>query len=263
MSSLRLLAIGDVTGKTGLTALRSLLPDLVQEREVDFVVANAENVAGGIGITPELADELLKLGADVLTTGNHVWRHREIRSYIDRAERVLRPLNFPAEQPGKGYGLFETSGGVSVGVINLVGQVYMGAADNPFVAADEALAELTGAQVIIVDMHAEATSEKRAMGFHLDGRVTAVLGTHTHIQTADEQILERGTAYLTDLGMTGPHDSVIGMRKDGILLRFRSGLPQSFKPASKGARLQGALIEADTRTGQALLIERIDVAGVG
>jgi metallophosphoesterase (TIGR00282 family) len=263
MASIRLLTIGDVTGKAGLTAVKQLLPRLIREREVDFVVVNAENVAGGVGITPELADELLGLGVHVLTTGNHVWRHREIRRYIDREPRLLRPANYGLRQPGRGFGLFETADGVQVGVVNLVGQVYMGGADNPFVAADDALARLPEARIVIVDFHAEATSEKRAMGFHLDGRVTAVVGTHTHVQTADEQILEGGTAYLTDLGMSGPHDSVIGMKRDGVLARFRTGLPQSFKPAADGARMQGALIEADERSGRAQLIERIDLTPKG
>jgi metallophosphoesterase (TIGR00282 family) len=226
-------------------------------------VVYAESAAGGVGLTPELADELLKGGAHVLTTGNHVWRHREIRQYIDREQRLLRPANFPAGQPGRGAGLFQTRDGVSVGVINLVGQVYMGSADNPFVAADRLLTELEDAEVVLVDIHAEATSEKRAMGFHLDGRVTAVVGTHTHVPTADEQILDGGTAYITDIGMTGPHDSVIGMKKDGVLERFRTGLPQSFKPSGDGPRLQGALIEADARNGNALMIERIDLGLVG
>jgi metallophosphoesterase (TIGR00282 family) len=259
----RLLVLGDVTGKAGLGAVKKLMPRLVKDREVEFVIANAENVAGGVGITPEPADELLELGVHVLTTGNHVWRHREIRKYIDREPRLLRPANFPARQPGRGTGLFETPGGARVGVVNLIGQVYMGAADNPFVAAEAALEELAEADLVVVDIHAEATSEKRAMGFHLDGRVTAVLGTHTHVQTADEQILDGGTAYITDLGMSGPHDSVIGMRKDGVLARFRTGLPQSFKPSGEGTRLQGVLIDADPRSGRALLIERIDLSLLG
>jgi len=263
MQSLRLLVLGDVTGKTGMGAVKRLMPGLVKDREVDFVIANGENVAGGVGITPELADELFKLGAHVLTTGNHVWRHREIRKYIDREPRLLRPANFPSRQPGRGAGVFETCDGVRVGVINLIGQVYMGAADNPFIAADEALEEVAEADVIVVDIHAEATSEKRAMGFHLEGRVTAVVGTHTHVQTADEQILEGGTAYITDMGMSGPHDSVIGMRKDGVLARFRTGLPQSFKPAGDGARMQGVLIDADPRSGRAQSIERIDLTLAG
>jgi len=263
MPSLRLLVLGDVTGKAGMVAVKKLMPRLVRDREVGFVIANGENVAGGVGITPELADELLGLGAHVLTTGNHVWRHREIRKYIDRESRVLRPANFPARQPGRGAGIFECESGARVGVINLIGQVYMGAADNPFIAAEAALEEVGDADVIVVDIHAEATSEKRAMGFHLDGRVTAVVGTHTHVQTADEQILEGGTAYITDLGMSGPHDSVIGMRKDGVLARFRTGLPQSFKPSSDGARMQGVLIDADVASGRALSIERIDLSLAG
>jgi metallophosphoesterase (TIGR00282 family) len=263
MPSVRLLILGDVTGKAGLGAVKKLMPPLVKDREIDFVIANGENVAGGVGITPELADDLLKRGADVLTTGNHIWRHREIRKYVEREPRVLRPANFPARQPGNGWGVFDCGDAARVGVVNLVGQVYMGAADNPFVAADEALEQLGEADVIVVDIHAEATSEKRAMGFHLDGRVTAVVGTHTHVQTADEQILDGGTAYITDIGMSGPHDSVIGMRKDGVLARFRTGLPQSFKPASGGPRMQGVLIDADIGSGRALSIERVDLSLAG
>ncbi|MBW2278180.1 MAG: YmdB family metallophosphoesterase [Deltaproteobacteria bacterium] len=244
-------------------AVKKLMPRLIKDRDVDFVIANGENVAGGVGITPELADDLFKLGAQVLTTGNHVWRHREIRKYIDREPRLLRPANFPSRQPGRGAGIFDCRSGARVGVINLIGQVYMSPADNPFIAADDALEEVAEADVIVVDIHAEATSEKRAMGFHMDGRVTAVVGTHTHVQTADEQILEGGTAYITDMGMSGPHDSVIGMRKDGVLARFRTGLPQSFKPAGEGARLQGVLIDADLRSGHALSIERIDLSLAG
>jgi 2',3'-cyclic-nucleotide 2'-phosphodiesterase len=260
MSSIRILLVGDVMAKTGVLELRRRLPGLIAEHRVDFAVVNGENAAGGRGITPELTREILELGAHVVTTGNHVWRQREIRPYISSEPRLLRPHNYTEGQPGAGLGSYETAAGVRVGVINLAGQVFMDQADNPFKAADRALEALAGIKLIVVDMHAEVTSEKRAMGFHLDGRVTAVLGTHTHVQTADEQLLEGGTAYITDVGMTGPHDSVIGMRKELVVGRFETGLPASFKPAKGGARLQGALVEADPASGRALAVERVDLA---
>ena len=260
MTNVRILALGDVAAKTGMRLVRRHLPRLIAERAVDFAVVNGENAAGGVGITPELADEIFAQGAHVITTGNHVWRQREIRGYIDREHRLLRPLNYTPGQPGVGFGTFETAAGVRVAVVNLVGQVFMDPADNPFAAADRILPELGGAAIRLVDMHAEVTSEKRAMGLHLDGRVTAVVGTHTHVQTADEQILPSGTAYITDLGMTGPHDSVIGMRKDLVLERFVTGLPTSFKPGKSGGRLQGVLVDADAETGSAVAIERVDIA---
>ena len=251
--------IGDVVGKPGMVALKKLLPKLVAERKVDFVSANGENVAGGIGITPDLARELLHLGVHCITSGNHIWRQREIRDYIQRENRLLRPYNFGDTQPGVGFGRYETPGGISVGVINLAGRVFMDPADNPFKAADTALKALAGTRIILVDFHAEASSEKRAMGIYLAGRVSAVVGTHTHVQTSDNWVLDPGTAYLTDLGMTGPHDSVIGMRKDLVLDRFVNGMPHSFQTAKHNIRFQGALIRMDRETGTAQDIERIDI----
>jgi 2',3'-cyclic-nucleotide 2'-phosphodiesterase len=259
MEDVRLLVVGDVMGKAGLNAVRRLMPRLIAERSVDFTVVNGENVAGGVGITPQLADDLFAAGADVVTTGNHVWRQREIRPYIEKEPRLLRPLNFGDRQPGRGFGIFETAAGLPVAVVNLIGQVFMDPADNPFVAADRALSQRGDAAVFVVDFHAEVTSEKRAMGLHLAGRATAVIGTHTHVQTADEQILEGGTAFITDVGMTGPHDSVIGMRKDLVLSRFATGLPESFKPATGGVQLQAVLVFADASSGRASRIERIGV----
>jgi 2',3'-cyclic-nucleotide 2'-phosphodiesterase len=259
MATVRLLLVGDVMGKPGVLAVRRLLPKLIADKAVDLTIVNGENVAGGVGITPELAKELFEAGADVITTGNHVWRQREIRPYIEKEPRLLRPQNFRAGQPGRGFGVFETAAGVPIAVMNLVGQVFMDPADSPFGAADEALAGRGKAAVAIVDFHAEVTSEKRAMGFHLEGRVSAVIGTHTHVQTADEQILKGGTAFITDVGMTGPHDSVIGMRKDLVLSRFVTGMPEGFKPATGGVLLQAALVEADARTGRASRIERLSI----
>lgn len=247
--------------KTGVRALARHLPRLVADRAIDFVVVNGENAAGGVGITPEIADEILDLGAHVITTGNHVWRHREIRSYIAREPRLLRPVNYPPGQPGAGFGLYETCAGIPVAVINLVGQVFMSQSDSPFLAVERILAEIGDrARLIVVDLHAEVTSEKRAMGLFLDGRATAVAGTHTHVQTADAQLLPQGTAYITDLGMTGPHDSVIGMRQDIVIERFITGLPASFKPGKGNVRVQGLLVTADESSGRARDVEPIDLA---
>lgn len=251
--------IGDVVGKPGMLALKKILSKTAAEHKIDFIIANGENTAGGIGITPDLSRELFRLGVDCITTGNHVWRQREIRDYIDREKRLLRPYNFGSGQPGAGFGRYETAGGVPVGVINLAGRVFMDPADNPFKAADRALKALEDIPICVVDFHAEATSEKRAMGYYLAGRATAVVGTHTHVQTADNAILDPGCAYLTDLGMTGPHDSVIGMRKDLVLERFVNGMPNSFQPAKHNIRFQGALIRADRNTGAAESISRIDI----
>jgi metallophosphoesterase (TIGR00282 family) len=259
MADVRLLLVGDVMGKAGLLAARRLLPRVIAERSVDFTIVNGENVAGGVGITPDLAADIFSAGADVVTTGNHVWRQREIRPYIEKEPRLLRPLNFVEGQPGRGFGVFETAAGLPVAVMNLVGQVFMDPADSPFSAADRALAKRGNVAIVVVDFHAEVTSEKRAMGLHLDGRATAVIGTHTHVQTADEQILPGGTAFITDVGMTGPHDSVIGMRKDLVLSRFVTGLPESFKPATSGVLFQAALVTADTASGKASRIERISI----
>ena len=252
--------IGDVVGKPGIQAVRKSLSKIVAEHRIDFVVANGENAAGGIGITPELAKEFFKMGIDCVTTGNHVWRQREIQEYIARQPKLLRPDNFPTRQPGVGVGAYETAGGVRVGVINLAGRVFMDPADNPFDVADRALKTLDGVPIVLVDFHAEATSEKKAMGLYLAGRVTAIVGTHTHVQTADESIFEGGTAFITDMGMTGPHDSVIGMRKDLVLERFVNGMPHAFRVAKQGVRFQGVVITADRDTGLASHIERLNLA---
>ena len=242
-----------------MRSVKQLLNRVVAEHDVDFIIANGENSAGGVGITPELAGDLFKLGAHCITTGNHVWRHREIRDYIEREPRLLRPHNYLKSQPGTGAGLYETAAGIKIGVVNLVGRVYMDPAENPFITADAALSTIKDAAIKIVDFHAEATSEKRAMGFYLDGRVTGVVGTHTHVQTADEQILPQGTAYISDIGMTGPHDSIIGMRKDLVMERFVTGMPHPFRLAKGGARLQGVLIQAEETQGLAKSIARIDI----
>jgi metallophosphoesterase (TIGR00282 family) len=249
-SSFKILALGDIIGKPGRRALAKRLAAIVEECRADFVVANGENASGGLGITPSVADELLGLPIDVLTSGNHIWKHKEIRPYLESHEQLLRPANYPAGSPGKGIGVFSAADGTRVGVINLEGLLFMNPLDCPFHTADRLIDEIRGkAKILLVDFHAEATSEKRALGHYLDKRVTAVFGTHTHIPTADAEVLPGGTGYLTDLGMCGPTDSVIGIRKQQAIARFTTRLPNPFQVASDGLQIQGALIEADNQTG--------------
>jgi len=257
--TVRIFVIGDVVGRPGRDVVRRRLPDFARARNIDFVVCNGENAAGGSGITPALAQELLESGIDVITTGDHIWKRAQIAEYIERDVPLLRPANYPAEAAGRGAAVFTSRNGHKVGVVNLIGRVYMMApADCPFHAADTAVRALARqTPLVVVDMHAEATSEKVAMGWHLDGRVTAVIGTHTHIPTADERILPGGTAYITDIGMTGPYKSVLGRRVDRVLRRFTTGMYAYFDVASEDVRLCGALIEADPQTGKALAIERV------
>jgi hypothetical protein len=261
---LNILFVGDIFGSAGRKIVREHIGHVRKTHAVDLLVINAENAAGGFGLTPALAEEIFDLGADVLTTGNHVWDKRELIDYMnsaavesqERARRVLRPANL---QPGlPGYGVFEgtTRGGVPYAVINLMGRVFMNGTNDPFHAADSLLPGIK-AKVVLVDFHAEATSEKVAMGWHLDGRVTAVLGTHTHIPTADERVLPAGTAYQTDVGMSGPYDSVIGVDKDMVLQRFLTGMPGKFEAAKGNAKMCAALIACDAETGRASSIQRI------
>jgi 2',3'-cyclic-nucleotide 2'-phosphodiesterase len=255
---MRVLCVGDVFGKPGRKAVARLLPGLIDRKQLDLVIVNGENAAGGVGLTIETAQDLLAQPIDVLTTGNHIWKHREIIPLLEKEPRLLRPLNYPPGTPGRGVGLFETAGGITVGVINLEGRVFMEPLPSPFEAADRALGELgTSARIILVELHAEATSEKRALAWHLAGRVSAVFGTHTHVPTADEEVLEGGTGYITDLGMTGPYDSVIGMRKEEVLRRFLSQRPAPFVAASGDVRLCGAIFDIDSETGRAIAVERI------
>jgi hypothetical protein len=257
----RILAIGDVVGKPGRTLLRDRLPEFCRKELVDCVVANGENVSGGSGIMPAEADELFKAGVHVLTAGDHAWGKKEIIPYIDRTPNLLRPANFPAEQPGRGWTVVETAGGVKVGVVTLLGRVFMNVqADCPFHAARRLVAEIKArTPVAVVEIHCEATSEKIAMGWWLDGQASFVYGTHTHIQTADERLLPQGTAYITDVGMTGPYDSVIGRRTDRVLHRFTTGMPAHFEVADGDARLSGALATVDSETGRALEIRRVTI----
>jgi metallophosphoesterase (TIGR00282 family) len=256
---MKILFIGDIVGKPGRRAVRELLPWIVEERQIDLVIANCENAAAGFGVTSEVVEELYGCHIDVLTSGNHIWDKKEIMDFVEGYETLLRPANYPAEAPGRGSVVMTAPDGVRVGVINLAGRIFMHPLDCPFRTADREIGKMKNkASVIIVDMHAEATSEKIAMGWYLDGRVAAVLGTHTHVQTADERILPGGTGYITDVGMTGPFDSVIGIRKESILQRFHLQIPNKFDVAKGDVRLQGVTVEINPN-GRAAGIERVNV----
>ena len=258
---MRLLFIGDIIGRPGRELLRKGLKGLVAHHGVDFVIANAENSAAGFGITKDIGDTLLEYGVDVMTSGNHVWDKKEVLDYIPRQPRLLRPANFPAGVPGRGSYLGRTRTGEPVGVVNVMGRIFMNPLDDPFaVVLREIEALRAKTRVIVVDFHAEATSEKVAMAWHLDGRATAVLGTHTHVQTADERVLPKGTACMTDVGMTGPHDSIIGVTVEAALGRFLSAMPARFEPAGGPGRLNAAVITADPATGKATRIERLNLS---
>jgi len=255
---MKILFIGDIVGSPGREAIKKLVGPLKQEHLVDFVIANAENASGGSGITFKAAEELLACGVDVLTSGDHIWKKSEIFELINQEARILRPLNFPNGAPGRGAALFKSKKGIKVGVINVNGRVFMEPLECPFKAALKAAEELAKeTKVIIVDIHAEATSEKVALGWYLDGKVSAIFGTHTHIQTADEKILPKGTAYISDVGMTGPYDSVIGRRIDDVLTRFLSSIPVKLEVAEENIQLHGALVEIDETTGKANSILRV------
>jgi len=261
---LNILFIGDIFGKAGRRIVAEHIGHVREAHAVDLTVINAENAAGGFGVTPQIAEDLFNLGADVLTTGNHVWDKRELIDYMNsvpaesdqRPRRILRPANMLKGVPG--YGVFEgtTASGVDFAVIDLMGRVYMTGTNDPFHAINELLQTIR-AKVIVVDFHAEVTSEKVAMGWHLDGRVTAVIGTHTHIPTADERVLPGGTAYLTDVGMSGPYDSVIGVEKELVLNKFLTGMPGKFEAATGNPKMCAALITCDAQTGRASRIQRI------
>ena len=258
---MQILFVGDIFGKPGREIARRAIPALVAERGIDFVIANVENSAAGFGVTGDIADTILGYGVDVMTSGNHVWDKKEVLEYIPRQPKLLRPANFPAGVPGRGSYVGQTRSGDPVGVLNLMGRVFMTALDDPFALALREIEALRAkARVIFVDFHAEATSEKTAMGWHLDGKATAVVGTHTHVQTADDRLLPRGTAYLTDAGMTGPHDSIIGVTIDAALGRFVNAMPAKFEAASGGARLNAVVVTADPATGRATAIERLNLS---
>jgi 2',3'-cyclic-nucleotide 2'-phosphodiesterase len=257
---MKLLLIGDVVGKPGRTALLDRLQDLKEQHAIDFTVMNAENVAGGFSITPAIADLLFDSGIDVMTSGNHIFDKHEVIDYIRKQPRLLRPANYPPHTPGQGIWVGKVKG-VPVAVMNLLGRVFMQPADDPFRIANELITALPNEfKIRIVDMHAEATSEKMAMGWYLDGRVSAVVGTHTHVQTADERILHEGTAYLTDLGMTGSYGGVIGMKKSDIISRFTSPIHRKPDHSRSEVRICGAIIDVDEETGRARSIERINLS---
>lgn len=259
---MRLLFIGDIVGKPGRELVRRGLGPLVARHAIDFVIANGENSAAGFGITREIGDQLFSYGVEVLTSGNHIWDKKEALDYIAREPRLLRPANYPAGAPGHGAYLATAANGVRVGVVNVMGRVFLANIDDPFTTASREVARLRaeGAQLVFVDVHAEVTSEKVAMGWYLDGQATAVVGTHTHVQTADNRVLPNGTAYLTDAGMTGPHDGVIGVEKEAVIGRFLTGLPARFDTASGDPRLNGVIVTADPATGRAAAIDRVSLS---
>lgn len=261
---MHILFIGDIFGRPGRTIVRERLNELVKQHSIDLVIANGENAAAGFGITPSLAEEFFEMGIEVITTGNHIWDKREIIDYFQSANgnpfsparRLLRPANYPAGMPGQGSYEGKTRAGVPYAVINLQGRVFMTSNDDPFRVADQLLHQIK-AKVILVDIHAEATSEKVSMGWYLDGRVSVVLGTHTHIPTADEHVLPNGTAYITDVGMTGPYDSVIGVKKELVINRFLTNMPARFEAASGEVKLCAVVIDCDEGTGKARSIQRV------
>ncbi|KPL11800.1 metallophosphoesterase [candidate division BRC1 bacterium SM23_51] len=257
---MKVLFVGDVIGAPGRHAVRELLGPFVQSRGIEFVIANAENAAGGKGLTPTVADDLFAAGIHVLTNGNHIWQHKEVLDLVERDERVLRPANFPqgVGVPGRGSGVYTASGQVKIAVLNLIGRVFMRPYDCPFRVGRREVERLRQQTPnIFVDFHAEATSEKNAMAWYLDGEVSAVIGTHTHVPTADERISENGTAFQTDTGMTGPHDSVIGVRKDPVIEAMVRLMPTRHVPAKGDVRLCGLMVEVDIITGRARHVERV------
>jgi len=252
----KVLFIGDIVGRPGRRALGKFLPDLRKKYWPDVVIANGENAAGGIGLTEDIARELL-LQVDVLTSGNHIWDKKEVFNYLEKEPRLIRPANYPEGNPGHGYYLFQNENGIKAAVLNLQGRVFMEPVDCPFRRAEKDLETiLARTPVVIIDFHAEATSEKQALAWFLDGRISALIGTHTHIQTADDRILPKGTAYISDVGMAGGFDSVIGMKPEQAVSRFLTGRPQKFEPANEGLILGAVLIEIDSQTGKALSLKR-------
>lgn len=257
-----LLFIGDIVGRPGRDLLRHGLAALASHHNVDLIIANVENAAAGHGITPDIANDLFEYGVHVMTGGNHTWDKKEIFPYIAKQPRMIRPANYPEGAPGLGRYVARAENGAMVGVVNAMGRVFMTPLDDPFrvVLEQIELVKAAGAQIVFVDFHAEATSEKVAMGWHLDGKVAAVVGTHTHVQTADDRVLPKGTAYITDVGMTGPHDSVIGVDRLAIVHRFISAMPQRFETATENPRLNGVVVQADETTGLATSISRVNIS---
>ena len=257
---MKVIIIGDIVGKPGRKILTASLKRLKEQHEAEFVVANVENAAEGAGVVPKVGDEILNAGVDVMTSGNHIFDKKEVIPYIENQPRLLRPANYAPDAPGRGLWLGSTVSGTQVAVINIQGRIFMPPTDCPFRTADRLLAEIgKRASVIIVDHHAEATSEKLALGRYLDGRVSVVVGTHTHVQTADEQIFSNGTGYITDLGMTGPYDSVIGVEAQLVITRFVRGLPIRYQTANENPQLHGVLVDVDERSGKTISISRLHV----
>ncbi|MFQ5957588.1 MAG: TIGR00282 family metallophosphoesterase [Candidatus Brocadiales bacterium] len=259
---LNILVLGDIVGQPGRYIIENKLPVLIREEKIDFVVANAENAAGGSGLTSDVANRLFASGLDVITTGDHIWKKKEIIPVLEAETRILRPANYSPLAKGRGWVVVEKQLGNTIGIINLLGRVFMPPIDCPFRTVDQILKEISKkAQIIIVDLHAEATSEKIAMGWYLDGKVSAVVGTHTHVQTADERVLPGNTAYITDLGMTGPHNSVLGRNKDHVLKHIVTQMPTRFEVAERDVRMSGVIITVDSSTGKAEGIKRLVVHG--
>jgi metallophosphoesterase (TIGR00282 family) len=257
---MKILFIGDIVGKPGRRAVRELVPQIISQYGIDFVIGNCENAAAGFGVTRDIVEELYESHIHILTSGNHIWDKREIREFAEDYETLLRPANYPEGTPGWGSVVMPDSSGISVGVINVMGRIFMVPLDCPFRTAEKEIEKLKRkTRIIIVDIHAEATSEKEALGWFLDGRVSAVIGTHTHVQTADERILPEGTAYITDAGMTGPFNSIIGIRKDVVLERFLIQVPNKFVVAKDDVRLQGVILDIDEASGKAKDIQRLTV----
>ncbi len=259
---MNILFIGDIVARPGRDLVRRGLKALVRTHNIDLVLANVENAAGGAGVTREITDELIKAGIQVLTSGNHIWDKRQVLEFIDAVPQLIRPANYPTGAPGSGSYVWKGDNGIAVGVVNAMGRVFLANIDNPFAVVTEHIARVreAGAQIVFVDFHAEATSEKVAFGWFLDGQVTAVVGTHTHVQTADERILPGGTAYITDVGMTGAHDGIIGMERTSVIARFTTGLPSRFEAATGDPRLHAVVVNADPATGRAWGIERLSLS---
>lgn len=256
---LKIICIGDVVGAPGRHALRIALPQLVEQHNIDCIIVNAENIAAGSGITTTLYDKLLHHGVHLITLGDHIYRRKEIIPILEKADNIIKPANLPRTAPGKEYAVFQTPSGHNIAVISVLGRMYMKSpADCPFAAVDRVLDSLpSDVNIVVVDVHAEATSEKIAMGWHLDGRVAAVFGTHTHVPTADERVLTKGTAFITDLGMTGPYDSILGRDKENVMKAMIQGIPSPFDVASDDPRLSGIIVSVETETGLATAIERV------
>jgi metallophosphoesterase (TIGR00282 family) len=255
---MRVLFIGDIVGKTGRMAVRTLLPNLADKYKIDIVIANGENIAGGFGLTESLVSELFRTGVDIVTTGNHVWDKKDFVNYIVKDNRVLRPLNYPPGVPGQGSIVYTLRNGQKAAVLNAMGRVFMNSLDCPFRTTKAEIERVSKeTKVIIIDFHAEATSEKVAFGYFMDGRASAVIGTHTHVQTADEKILANGTAYITDVGMTGPANSVIGIEVNQIIQRFLTSMPARFETAPGEGIFSGVVIEIDSETGKSTAIQRL------